>query len=257
MTDDDLFDPAAPLVVERLGRGLLAVPQGQLRVVYLEERLRDAPALPLVRALACAQREAVLGSVAARVVIDTFSALVAEGRIDPQLRSALVTGALMVGEQAVVPLVDREAANDSENGPRGEKAKRGSLAHAGETLGRRKSLARTAVGDLLLRILDDPHPDVIKNALMNPKLTEELAVRVAARRPVPPAVLDVVAKSRFGNRAGVRRALVLNPDCPPKLAYRLVATMTASDLEEVVSSNGLGSEVKNAAALLLRGGRSR
>jgi hypothetical protein len=40
-------------------------------------------------------------------------------------------------------------------------------------------------------------------------------VRVAARRPVPPAVLNVVSLSRFGNRHAVRRALVLNPDCPP------------------------------------------
>ncbi len=257
MSEADLFEQAAPLVVERIGRGLLAVPQGQLRTVYLEERLKDAPALPLVRALACAQREAVLGSATARVVIDTFSQVVAEERLAPELRNALVTGALMVGEHAVVPLVDRAAANDSDTGARGEKARRGSLAHAGETLGRRKSLARTAMGDLLLKILDDPHPDVIKNVLMNPNLTEPLAVRVAARRPVPPAVLSVVAQSKFGNRAHVRRALVLNPDCPPKLACRLVATMTAADLEDVVNASGLGTEVKNAAALLLKGGRSR
>lgn len=248
-----MFEQAAPLVVARLGRGLLAVARGQLRVVYLAERLKGAPALPLVRALACAQREAMLGAAHARVVIDTFSQVVAEGRLDAKLCSALVTGALMVGEVAVIPLVDKGAANDCESSARGDKAKRGSLAHAGETLGRRKSLARVATGDLLLKILDDPHPDVIRNALMNPKLREEDAVRVAARRPVPSAVLDVVAKSRFSNSHAVRRALVLNPDCPPKLAYRLVATMTANDLEEVVASNGVGSEVKNAAELLLKG----
>lgn len=209
--------------------------------------------MPLVRALACAQREAMLGAAHARVLVDTFSQVIAEERLDPELRSALVTGALMVGEAAVVPLIDRGAANDAEGGSRGDKAKRGSLAHAGETLGRRKSLARVVTGDLLLKILDDPHPDVIRNALMNPKLREEHAVRVAARRPVPPAVLDVVAKSKFANSHAVRRALVLNPDCPPKLACRLVATMTAADLETVVASNGVGTEAKNAASLLLKG----
>ncbi len=239
--------------MDRLGRGLAAVPAGPLRVVYLEERLKNAPALPLVRALACAQREAVLGSAPARVLVETFGLVVENNRLDGTLRSALVTGALMVGEQAVVPLVERPAANDGDSSARDEKAKRGSLAHDGETLGRRKSLARTATGDTLLKILDDPHPDVIKNALMNPKLKEEHAVRVAARRPVPPAVLDVVGNSRFSNRQAVRRALALNPDCPTKLACRLVATMTAADLEEVVAASGVRVDVKNAAALLLKG----
>lgn len=243
---------AAPLVVERIGRRLLAVPQGQLRVVCLEQLLKGAPALPLVRALACAQREAVLGAAHARVVIETFSQVIVEDRLDEQLRSALVTGALMVGEVAVVPLIDRGAANDSEGDARSDKAKRGSLAHAGETLGRRKSLARTVTGDLLLQILDDPHPDVIRNALVNPRLLEAHVVRVAARRPVPPAVLDAVAKSRFISAHAVRRALVLNPDCPPKLACRLIATMTAADLLDIVSANGVGLEAKNAAALLLK-----
>lgn len=222
-------------------------------MVYLEELLKDAPALPLVRALACAQREAVLGSAHARLLLDTFGSLVDQGRLPSAFRAALVTGALMVGEAAVVPLVERAAANDGDFDERREKAKKGSLADSGETLGRRKSLARTATGDMLLKILDDPHPHVIRNALLNPKLTEAHAVRVAARRPVPPAVLEEVARSRFATRHSVRRALVLNPDCPPRLACRFVASMTAADLEDVLSSTGVSSEVKNAAQLLLRG----
>jgi hypothetical protein len=229
------------------------VPQGQLRVVYLGDRLREAPALPLVRALACAQREAVLGSSTARVLIDTFGTLVEAGGLDPQLRNALVTGALMVGEAAVVPLVERAASNDDEANGQRRREKKGSLADSGETLGRRKSLARTASGDTLLKILDDPHPHVIREALLNPKLTEAHAVRVAARRPVPPAVLEEVGKSRFANRHTVRRALVFNPDCPPKLACRFVASMTAAELEDVVATSSVSEPVKNAAALLLRG----
>ncbi len=248
--DDELFTLAAPLVVERLGRSLAGVPAGALRVSYLAERLQDAPTLPLVRALACAQREAVRGSVEARVVVETFSLVVAGGHLEVALRAALVTGAQMVGEHAVVPLVDVAAANDGATGKDG-RAKKGSLAATGETLGRRKWLARSARGDLLLRILDDPHPHVIENALVNPNVTEALAVRVAARRPVPPAVLEVVANSRFNNRAAVRRALVLNPDCPPKIAVRFLSSMTADELQDVVAAPGLAAEVANAAALLL------
>lgn len=251
MSDDELFSLAAPLVVERLGKSLGGVPAGALRVSYLTERLQGAPTLPLVRALACAQREAVRGSVEARAVVETFSLVVAGGYLEATVRAALVTGAQMVGEHAVVPLVDVAAANDATNGKDG-RAKKGSLAATGETLGRRKWLARSAKGDLLLRILDDPHPHVIENALANPSVTEALVVRVAARRPVPPAILEVVADSRFHSRPAVRRALVLNPDCPPKLAVRYLSSMTADELQDVVSAPGLAPEVINAAELLLR-----
>lgn len=250
MIDDEVFQLAAPLVVERVGRSLSGVPAGPLRVSYLLERLQGAPTLPLVRALACAQRESARGSVDARLVVETFALLVESGRVEPALRAALVTGAQMVGELALVPLVDPAAANDS--GPEsGGRAKRGSLAASGETLGRRKSLARTARGDLLLRILDDPHPAVVKNALMNPSVTEPLAVRVASRRPAPAEVLDVVGESRFANRPAVRRALALNPDCPPRLAVRFLSSVVMDELEEVVRSPGLAAEVVNAAQLLL------
>lgn len=241
--------------MERLGRALLAVPTGQLRVVYLEERLRGVEPLPLVRALACAQREATLGSVAARVVIDTFGALIDAGRLEPMRRSALVAGAQMVSEDAIIPIVERGAVNDGELEERARRARRGTLADT-ETLGRRKSLARTATGDVLLKLLDDPHPDVIKNAMLNPRVTESLAVRVAARRPVPSPILEVVARSRFGAAHAVRRALVLNPSCPSALACRLIASMTAADLDDVRSSLELSVEVKSAAEALLRG-RSR
>lgn len=250
MSDDELFQLAAPLVVERLGRSLGGVPAGSLRVAYLAERLQGAPTLPLVRALACAQREAVRGSVEGRLVVETFALVVESGRVDATVRAALVTGAQMVGEVAVVPLVDQAAANDAGADGTG-RAKRGSLAASGETLGRRKWLARTAKGDLLLRILDDPHPAVIANALTNPGVTESLAVRVASRRPVPAEVLEVVGESRFANRATVRRALVLNPDCPPKLAVRFLSSMTTDDLDEVLRAPGLSTEVQNAARLLL------
>lgn len=225
-------------------------------MIYLEERLRGAEVLPLVRALACAQREAVMGSSLARVVIDTFGALVDAERLDRTLRSALVTGAQMVGEAAVIPLVERGAVNDIDVEGRRRRAQRGTLADS-ETLGRRKSLARVAAGDVLLKLLDDPSPDVVHNALLNPRVTESLAVRVAARRPVPAMILDVVSRSRFAAAHAVRRALVLNPDCATALACRLAASMTAADLEDVATSTELSVEVRHAAELLLRGrGRS-
>ncbi|MBM4283081.1 MAG: hypothetical protein FJ137_20785 [Deltaproteobacteria bacterium] len=247
----DLETQAAPVVVQRLGKALTAIPAGPLRLTYLEERVADAPVAPLARMLACAQRESVRGEAHARVVVDTFTLLVDEQRLSRETHAALAATALALGEDAVLALVEQPAANDLPGNGAADRARKGSLADAGETLGRRKSLARTAQGDLLLKVLDDPDPQVISNAMMNPWVTEALAVRVAARRPCPGGVLDAVARSRFANNGAVRRALVLNPDCPQKLAQRLVSTMTPVDLYDVVHAQGVAKEVKAVARRLL------
>ena len=57
------------------------------------------------------------------------------------------------------------------------------------TLGERKSLARRPDRAMLDRLLHDPHPDVIRRLLRNPRLTEDDVVRLAARRPGRPEVL--------------------------------------------------------------------
>jgi hypothetical protein len=249
LEQQSVFTLPAPVAVDRLGRGLAAVQQGALRATYLEERLRDAPVLPLVRMLACAQREAVRGVIGARLVVEVFGELVEDKKVEPALRAALVTASVVLGEATVLTLLDPAAANDADASDPSKPGK-GTLA-ASETLGRRKSLARTAKGDTLVKLLDDPNPDVVENALMNPLTTEKLAIRVAARRPAPAAVLECLMKSRFQTRPAVRKALVMNPHCPPKLAVRLVASLTQADLAEVKGTQTLDADVRLAAERLL------
>jgi hypothetical protein len=247
-----LLSQPAPMVVERLGRLIGNLSAGVQRVAYLAERLtRETPVAPLVRVIACAQRESVRGSAEARILVETFTMLVEQGGLDASTQAALVATALAFGEDAVVALVEKPAANDLPTAGGQDRAKRGSLAEEGETLGRRKTLARTASGDLLLKILDDPDPQVIQNVMLNPHMKEEYAVRVAARRPVSAGILDAVARSRFANASAVRRALVLNPDCPQRLAQRLVSTMTPVDLHDVVHARDLSKEVRATARRLL------
>jgi hypothetical protein len=167
----DLEREAAPVVVQHLGKAIGAVPAGPLRLAYLEERVVDAPIAPLVKMLACAQRESVRGEAAARIVVETFTRLVEEQRLGRDAHAAMAATALALGEDAVLALVEKPAANDLPGGGGPDRARKGSLAEAGETLGRRRSLARTATGDMLLKVLDDPDPQVITNALMNPYIT--------------------------------------------------------------------------------------
>lgn len=249
---DDLQTLAAPVVVNRLGKALGAIAQGPLRLAYLEERLRAAPIAPMVKMLACAQRESVRGVVPARFVVESFTILLDDRRLEPSAQAALTATALALGEDAVVALVENPAANDLPGGQgSAARVKTGSLAEAGETLGRRKSLARTVTGVMLTKVLDDPDAQVIQQVLMNPHVTEAHALRVAARRPVPSAILEVLARSRFANVLLIRRAIVLNPDCPLKLAQRLVSTMLPADLKEVLQANGPAKEVKAVARRLL------
>jgi hypothetical protein len=61
----------------------------------------------------------------------------------------------------------------------------------------------------------------------------------------------MVARSRFQSSGTVRRAIVLNPDCPQRLAIRLIGSMTPTDLYDVVHAPGLHKDVKAAARRLM------
>lgn len=247
--NNDLFDVAAPIAVERLGRHLQGIPAGSTRVLYLRRQIEDAPPLPLVRLLACAQREAAAGTIEARILTDTFGVVVADSLLPEDALLALAEAADQLCEQAILTLVQPRREDDIPGRP--PNPPKGSLAADGETLGRRKALARTATGDLFDRILRDTHPDVIRNALSNPRMSDELAVRLASRRPTTSELLEVVARSRYRTSPAVRRALVRNPHCDPQLACQLVASLTRVELLDVAHDETLSDEVREAARLLI------
>jgi hypothetical protein len=112
------------------------------------------------------------------------------------------------------------------------------------TLGERKSLARKPDRDTIERLLLDPHPDVIRRVLANPRLTEDHVLRLAARRPCPGAVLAEIARStRWSGRSRVRLALVLNPSVPEDISVRLVSLLLRQELALVASRVPLDSPV--------------
>lgn len=119
------------------------------------------------------------------------------------------------------------------------------------TLGERKSLARRPTRDLLARVIRDPHPDVIRILLGNPRLVEDDVVRLCARRPVAPAVLREVFRSpRWIVRYRVRLALLKNPHTPVDLALGLVAGLAAQDAQEIAAMTGLAATLREACARL-------
>lgn len=120
------------------------------------------------------------------------------------------------------------------------------------TLGARKMLARGHDRDQLDRLLRDPHPLVIKNLLVNPRITEGDVVRLAAKRPTYPDVQAEIARSeRWSVRPRVRLALAQNPYTPTTISVPTLALLLRHEIHEIAHSPELPSVVRAAALDLL------
>jgi hypothetical protein len=83
------------------------------------------------------------------------------------------------------------------------------------------------------RLLADPHPDVIRRCLNNPRLTEDDVIPLAAKRMASGDVLAEIARSRWLRRPRVRLSLALNPSTPAEIAARIVGLLLRPELELV------------------------
>ncbi|MFB1482946.1 hypothetical protein [Corallococcus sp. RDP092CA] len=124
---------------------------------------------------------------------------------------------------------------------------------ANQSLGHLKQMARlTRDPDVLSRLATVSNPAVLRNVLINPRLTEDLVVRIAARRPARPEPLVEIWKSpRWSVRPKVRRALAFNPYLPPEVGAKLVPLLGTPDLRELVEDAGLLPALRQQAARLL------
>lgn len=121
-----------------------------------------------------------------------------------------------------------------------------------ETLGLLKTKARTARDpDALARLALASNPSVVRNLLLNSRLTEPDVVRLAARRPALGEPLVEVWRSRWGARHAVRRALALNPYLPPEVGVKLLPLLLRTDWEEIASDGGLHPALRAEAQSLL------
>lgn len=119
------------------------------------------------------------------------------------------------------------------------------------SLGHQKALARRANPDCMARLAAQGDVRVIRELMLNPRLTEALVVRIAAQRPVRPEVLvEIFGAPRWGVRAAVRRAIALNPCAPPELAMRLLPHLTSADLRALAKDGQVQASVCSAARRL-------
>ncbi len=125
-----------------------------------------------------------------------------------------------------------------------------------QTLGHLKTKARlTRNPDELARLATVSNPAVIRNVLLNPRLTEALVVRIAARRPArPEPLVEIWRSERWSSRHAVRRALAFNPYLPLEVAAKIVPLLSTTDLKELAADTSVHPSLREQAERLLEAG---
>ncbi len=121
-------------------------------------------------------------------------------------------------------------------------------------LGRLKTLARlTKNPDELARLAVASDPSVIRNVLLNPRLTEDVVVRIAARRPArPEPLVEIWRSARWSVRPMIRKALVFNPYFPPDVGAKIVPLLSSADLRELAGDRAVHPSIREQAAALVQ-----
>jgi hypothetical protein len=233
---------------QQLARQLSALEDLDLRTRRAAEALRALePALAVAVLVELLRAAGLRSAPAASALEGILRALRAE--LGEEVRAALRAAAGEANAPEVFALVTAAAAtrsydHDGEQWVDSEMRAR--------TLGMRKQLARAHDRDLLARLATDQDPSVLRNLLLNPRLTEREVLVAASRRPARAAALEEIFRSRrWGQNRRVRRALALNPYSPPTLGVAALALLTAPDLREVMADSHLAAEVRGQARRLL------
>ncbi len=218
-----------------------------LRVDYLRDAMQTADLTELALALDGLSARAEQAEEAAReVLLSIVDALNAptSGDLVQRLREEAVGASLLSLERLVRNPLGRTAAAEAKPDPREER-----LPDYGRgrplTLGERKSLARRPDQSMMDRLFSDPHPDVIRGLLRNPKVTEDDVIRLAARRPGRAEILTEVARSpKWVHRARIRLTLLLNPSLPLEIAAPITGLLVRQELKLVAEATHVADGVR-------------
>jgi hypothetical protein len=115
-------------------------------------------------------------------------------------------------------------------------------------LGDRMSLARRATSAVLRPLLQDAERQVVRAALLNPRLREDDLVACLRSPHVSLALVsEIPASFRWEASYAVRRLLVLHPRTPLPVALAQVTRLRPVDQRRIASTEGLHPLLKAAA----------
>jgi hypothetical protein len=237
---------------DALIRATLSLGDASLRAHYVAGLIRSLPLDVLAQTLDAVCERAEQAETAAReALVAIVDALNGEGMNDvsQHLREEAVGESLLALERLIrsPPRSSRRPPSSSApppDSPHGGQRGEGESKGRPVPLGQRKSLARRPDRETLQRMLRDPHPDVIRRCLANPRLVEDDVVRLSARRPGRSEILAEVARSAWIHRPRVRMALVMNPATPVEMVVRLLGLLLRPELSLAARSPGVAAPVR-------------
>ncbi|MCB9727003.1 MAG: hypothetical protein H6744_05965 [Deltaproteobacteria bacterium] len=230
-----------------LARRLEGVDDHAQRGMLVREFVDGQEAAEAVRAMRCLVVEALYGNL--RAVWLTIARGLFSGELPYDVLGELYRAAVDLGFDEMRHLliggdVSHKRASDGEF-PRDEVLE--SL-----TLGERKAKARTYDAQMLARLVYDSDPHVVRILLSNPRVTEALVLKLAARRPNRGVMLHEIAMApRWLARPAIQRALMLNPYSPVRLTVTLLPLLAPHELNEVCEDKSLHPLSSATARLLL------
>ncbi len=114
-------------------------------------------------------------------------------------------------------------------------------------LGVKKSLARVSAGDILLALIQDGYPDVVKACLDNPSVVEAHLYKVISRKTTTAGTIRTIAEHRaWCCRYQIKFALVRNEHTPLSRTVGFLSDLKLYDLRELYRDPLLPTGVRPA-----------
>lgn len=101
-------------------------------------------------------------------------------------------------------------------------------------MGVKRSLAKIAAGNVLLKLIQDGYPEVVSLCLGNPYLVEAHLYRIINREATGPATIRLIAEhANWSSRYYIRYALVRSAHTPLARSVIFLSGMKTEDLREL------------------------
>lgn len=113
------------------------------------------------------------------------------------------------------------------------------------SLGVKKALARIAGGDILLALIKDGYPEVVRYCLENPHLVEAHLYKVISRKTTTSSVIRTIADDRnWSCRYHIKFALIRNEHTPLARSVQFLPDIKLLDLKELYRDPSLPHEIR-------------
>jgi hypothetical protein len=112
-------------------------------------------------------------------------------------------------------------------------------------LGNKKTLAKKAAGNVLLKMLQDRDAEVVQLCLNNPNMVEGLLFKIINREDTGAETIIMIARHpNWSNRTPIRFSLVRNVHTPLSLSLPFLQSMRLMDLRELYADPALPVTIK-------------